>query len=64
MRDVWAVESEAAVDAYVEALDGVIGHAIQGRYGREMGFEAMREYTTPKSIWVNGDTQLQPFYRR
>ena len=34
LRDVWAVESEAAVDAYVEALDGVIGHAIQGRYGR------------------------------
>ena len=24
-------------------------------YGREMGFEAMREYTEPKSVWVNVD---------
>ena len=33
-------------------------------YGREMGFEAMREYTQPKSVWVNVDAQIQPFYRR
>ena len=33
-------------------------------YGREMGFEAMREYTTPKSVWVNVDAQLPPYYRR
>ena len=33
-------------------------------YGREMGFEAMREYTSPKSVWVNVDAQLPPYYRR
>ena len=33
-------------------------------YGREMGFEAMREYTEPKAIWVNIDAQLPPFYPR
>lgn len=33
-------------------------------YGREMGFEAMREYTQPKSVWVNVDAQLPPFYKR
>lgn len=33
-------------------------------YGREMGFEAMREYTEPKAVWVNVDAQLPPFYPR
>jgi aldehyde dehydrogenase (NAD+) len=33
-------------------------------YGREMGFEAMREYTQAKSVWVNVDAQIPPFYRR
>jgi aldehyde dehydrogenase (NAD+) len=33
-------------------------------YGREMGFEAMREYTVAKSVWVNVDAQIPPFYRR
>ncbi len=33
-------------------------------YGREMGFEAMREYTQPKSVWVNVDAQIPPFYPR
>ncbi|MFM0555269.1 aldehyde dehydrogenase family protein [Paraburkholderia sediminicola] len=33
-------------------------------YGREMGFEAMREYTQPKSIWVNVDAQIPPYYPR
>jgi aldehyde dehydrogenase (NAD+) len=36
----------------------------QSGYGREMGFEAMREYTQPKSVWINVDAQLPPFYRR
>ncbi|WP_137897982.1 aldehyde dehydrogenase family protein [Sphingomonas sp. 2SG] len=36
----------------------------QSGYGREMGFEAMREYTVPKSVWVNVDAQIPPFYRR
>ncbi len=33
-------------------------------YGREMGFEAMREMTEPKAVWVNVDAQLPPFYPR
>jgi aldehyde dehydrogenase (NAD+) len=33
-------------------------------YGREMGFEAMREYTEPKATWINVDAQLPPFYPR
>ena len=38
------------------------GTGLSG-YGREMGFEAMREYTEPKSVWVNVDADLPPFYR-
>ena len=33
-------------------------------YGREMGFEAMREYTQPKSVWVNVDAPMPPYYPR
>lgn len=33
-------------------------------YGREMGFDAMREYTQVKSIWVNVDADIQPYYHR
>lgn len=40
------------------------GGVGQSGYGREMGFEAMREYTQPKSVWVNVDAQIAPFYRR
>jgi betaine-aldehyde dehydrogenase len=33
-------------------------------YGREMGFEAMREYTQVKSVWVNVDAKIPPWYPR
>lgn len=33
-------------------------------YGREMGFEAMRDYTEAKSVWVNVDAQIPPWYPR
>jgi aldehyde dehydrogenase (NAD+) len=33
-------------------------------YGREMGFEVMREYTQSKSIWVNVDAEIPPAYPR
>jgi aldehyde dehydrogenase (NAD+) len=33
-------------------------------YGREMGFEAMHDYTDAKSVWVNVDAQIPPWYRR
>ncbi|MDB5460616.1 MAG: betaine-aldehyde dehydrogenase [Caulobacteraceae bacterium] len=40
------------------------GGVGESGYGREMGFEAMREYTQPKSVWVNVDAEIPPFYRR
>lgn len=33
-------------------------------YGREMGFDAMREYTQVKSVWVNVDAAVAAWYRR
>lgn len=33
-------------------------------YGREMGFEALHEYTEAKSIWVNVDAELPAWYPR
>ena len=33
-------------------------------YGREMGFEAMHDYTDAKSIWVNVDANIPPWYPR
>jgi betaine-aldehyde dehydrogenase len=40
------------------------GGVGQSGYGREMGFEAMREYTQVKSVWVNVDAQIPPWYPR
>lgn len=39
------------------------GVGVSG-YGREMGFEAMREYSEPKATWINVDAQIPPFYPR
>ncbi len=36
----------------------------QSGYGREMGFEAMHDYTDAKSVWVNVDAQIPPWYPR
>ncbi|MEO6023842.1 MAG: aldehyde dehydrogenase family protein [Burkholderiales bacterium] len=33
-------------------------------YGREMGFEAMMQYTDVKSVWINVDAQIPPWYPR
>ena len=33
-------------------------------YGREMGFEAMHDYTEAKSVWVNVDAKIPPWYPR
>ena len=33
-------------------------------YGREMGFEVMREYTQAKSVWINVDANIPPHYPR
>jgi aldehyde dehydrogenase (NAD+) len=40
------------------------GGVGQSGYGREMGFDAMHEYTYTKSAWVNFDATVPPFYRR
>ena len=40
------------------------GGVGQSGYGREMGFEAMHDYTEAKSVWVNVDAQIPPFYPR
>jgi len=40
------------------------GGVGQSGYGREMGFEAMHDYTDAKSVWVNVDAQIAPFYKR
>lgn len=39
------------------------GVGVSG-YGREMGFDAMREYTQVKSVWVNVDAHILPHYPR
>ncbi len=36
----------------------------QSGYGRDMGFEAVHEYTQIKSVWVNVDAPSPPWYRR
>jgi aldehyde dehydrogenase (NAD+) len=33
-------------------------------YGREMGFDAMHEYTFAKSVWINVDAELPTWYPR
>jgi aldehyde dehydrogenase (NAD+) len=40
------------------------GGVGQSGYGREMGFEAMHDYTEAKSVWVNVDAQIQPHFKR
>ena len=39
------------------------GTGLSG-YGREMGFEAMHEYTEAKSVWINVDANIPPWYPR
>jgi acyl-CoA reductase-like NAD-dependent aldehyde dehydrogenase len=33
-------------------------------YGREMGFEAMHEYTEPRSVWINVNADVPSWYPR
>lgn len=40
------------------------GGVGQSGYGREMGFEAMHDYTEAKSVWVNVDANLPAWYPR
>ena len=53
------------VNAYKRVNPGSpFGGVGASGYGREMGFEAMREYTEAKSVWINVDAALPPFYPR
>ena len=40
------------------------GGVGESGYGREMGFDVMREYTQAKSVWINVDAKIPPFYPR
>ena len=72
-RDLSRAHRVARADPGGHGLDQQLqarqpGLAVRRRrpsgYGREMGFEAMREYTEPKSVWVNVDAAIPPFYSR
>nr|WP_100549916.1 MULTISPECIES: aldehyde dehydrogenase family protein [unclassified Pseudomonas] len=36
----------------------------QSGYGREMGFDAIHDYTEARSVWVNVDAKILPHYAR
>ena len=40
------------------------GGVGQSGYGRDLGIECMHEYTEAKSVWINYDAQIPPFYKR
>jgi aldehyde dehydrogenase (NAD+)/betaine-aldehyde dehydrogenase len=40
------------------------GGVASSGYGREMGFEAMHDYTEAKSVWVNVDAHMPAHYQR
>ena len=40
------------------------GGVGQSGYGREMGFDAMREYTQVKSVWINVDAKIPAHFKR
>ncbi|WP_066738126.1 aldehyde dehydrogenase family protein [Cupriavidus sp. D384] len=40
------------------------GGVGQSGYGREMGFEAMHDYTEARSVWVNVDAVIPPHFGR
>lgn len=53
------------VNCYKRVTPGSpFGGVGESGYGREMGFEAMRGYTDPKSVWVNVDAQIPAWYPR
>jgi acyl-CoA reductase-like NAD-dependent aldehyde dehydrogenase len=53
------------INCYKRANPGSpFGGVRNSGYGCDMGFEAMHEYTTPKSVWVNVEADIPPFYRR
>ena len=53
------------VNCYKRANPGSpFGGIGQSGYGRDLGIESMREYTEAKSVWINVDAKIPPFYPR
>jgi acyl-CoA reductase-like NAD-dependent aldehyde dehydrogenase len=53
------------VNAYKRVNPGSPFGGVRGSgYGREMGFDAMDEYTHARSIWINHSATLPPWYKR
>jgi aldehyde dehydrogenase (NAD+) len=53
------------VNCYKRANPGSpFGGVGQSGYGRDMGFDAMMEYTYSKSVWINVDARIPAFYKR
>jgi len=53
------------VNSYKRVSPGSpFGGVGQSGYGREMGFESIHDYTEPRSIWINVDAAVPPYYRR
>jgi len=53
------------VNSYKRVSPGLpFGGVGNSGYGREMGFEAMHEYTEPKSVWINVDAAIPAWYPR
>ena len=51
------------VNCYKRANPGSpFGGVRNSGYGREMGFEAMHEYTHAKSVWINVDADIPTWY--
>ncbi|MGR8919806.1 MAG: aldehyde dehydrogenase family protein [Gammaproteobacteria bacterium] len=40
------------------------GGVGQSGFGRDLGTECLHDYTEPKSVWINYDAQIPPFYKR
>ncbi len=53
------------INCYKRANPGSPFGGVRGSgYGRDLGIESIEEYTTPKSVWVNVDAKIPPYYRR
>jgi aldehyde dehydrogenase (NAD+) len=53
------------VNSYKRVNPGSPFGGVRGSgYGREMGFEAMDEYTQARSVWINHSAVIPPWYAR
>src|SRR5260221_8974315 len=50
------------INCYKRANPGSpFGGVRSSGYGRDLGIESIEEYTSPKSMWVNGDAKLPAY---